>query len=70
MKRYDPIPLIQMGGSQPFAKEGGRHPGAALLAMLQGSTAGGYNPADSWRAMQKAEIKQKRPMTLLDMLSR
>jgi hypothetical protein len=70
VKRYDPIPLIQMGGSQPFAKEGGRHPGAALLAMLQGSTAGGYNPADSWRAMQKAEIKQKRPMTLLDMLSR
>lgn len=70
MKRYEPIPLLQMGGHQPFAKEGGRHPGAALLAMLQGSTAGGYNPADSWRQMQKSEMKQRRPMTLLDMLQR
>jgi hypothetical protein len=70
MKRYDPIPLVQMGGSQPFAKEGGRHPGAALLAMLAGRTAGGINPADSWRQMQKSEMAQKRPMTLLDMLSR
>jgi hypothetical protein len=70
VKRYDPIPLVQRGGSQPYSTQGGRHPGAALLAMLQGSTAGGINPMDSWRQMQKSETRQKRPMTLLDMLQR
>lgn len=70
VKRYQPIPLIEAGGHQPYSKQGGRHPGAALLAMLQGSTAGGMNPMDSWRQMQKSEIKQRRPMTLLDMLNR
>lgn len=70
MKRYDPIPLVQNGGHQPYSTQGGRHPGAALLAMLQGSTAGGINPMDSWRQMQRSELRQRRPLTLLDMLSR
>lgn len=70
MKRYDPIPLMQMGGHQPYSKQGGRHPGAALLAMLAGTTSGGMNPMDSWRQMQKSEMSQRRPMTLLDMLQR
>lgn len=69
MKRYDPIPLVQAGGVQPYSKQGGRHPGPALLAMLQGSTTGGMNPMDSWRQMQKSEL-QRRPVTLLDMLQR
>ncbi len=73
VKRYDPLPLVHPGGYQPHQKGQGRFPGQALLAMLQGSTAGGYNPADSWRAMQKAEsarseFRQRRPRTLLDML--
>lgn len=70
VKRYDPIPLVQAGGHQPYSKQGGRHPGAALLAMLAGSTAGGANPQDSWRQMQRSEVRQRRPLTLLDMLSR
>lgn len=70
MKRYDPIPLVEAGGHQPYSRQGGRHPGAALLAMLQGSTSGGINPADSWRQMQKSEMQQRPPLTLLDMLRR
>ena len=73
VKRYAPLPLVSPGGYQPYQKQQGRHPGAALLAMLQGSTAGGMNPQDSWRQMQKSAGQpagQKRPWTLLDMLQR
>lgn len=54
MKRYQPIPLVQAGGVQPYAPQGGREPGAALLAMLAGRTFSGFNPMDAQRNMQAA----------------
>lgn len=38
-------------GTQPYRK-GPRAPGAALVAMLRGRTAGGFNSADTTRAAQ------------------
>lgn len=66
-KRQQPIPIIQAGGHQPYAQAGGREPGPSLLAMLNGATLGGQNPADPWRAMQMSASRGRR-RTLLDQL--
>lgn len=68
MQRYKPIPLVQAGGHQPYALAGGQMPGAALSAMLGGSTLYGANPMDAQRLAQKGA--KKRPVSLLDMLAR
>lgn len=64
MKRFDPIPLVQPGGVQPYTQAGGREPGPALLAMLAGRTAGGFNPQDVRR--QSQAMAKRRPRTLFD----
>lgn len=66
MKHFQPIPIINPGGYQPFSKAGGQMPGPALVAMLAGRTAGGYNPMDAVRAAQMA----RRQPSLLDLLLR
>lgn len=68
MKRYAPIPLVQTGGIQPFEGSTPQIPGASLMAMLRGTTLGGFHPHDAQRAAQKAA--RKRPASLLDHLSR
>lgn len=52
MKKFDPIPLIQNGGHQPYASYNGQIQGPTLLAMLKGATASGFNPMDARRQMQ------------------
>lgn len=54
MKRFDPIPLVQMGGVQPFHGSTPQPPGAALLAMMRGATFSGANPVDAQRGLQAA----------------
>lgn len=51
MRRFDPIPIVQPGGVQPYSPQGGREPGQALLAMLAGRTFGGFNPMDVQRSL-------------------
>jgi hypothetical protein len=68
VKRFDPIPLVQPGGVQPYTQAGGREPGPALMAMLAGRTAGGFNPMDAQRSSQA--MAKRRPRTLLDTLQR
>lgn len=68
MKRFDPIPLVQMGGVQPFHGSTPQPPGAALLAMTRGATFGGFNPIDAQRGLQVAA--KRKPLTLVDLLSR
>lgn len=51
--KQKPIPLVQMGGMQPYHGMTPSAPGPALLAMLAGRTASGWNPADITRAVQK-----------------
>jgi hypothetical protein len=67
VKTFDPIPLIQYGGVQPFHGSTPQIPGPALLAMLRGSTFGGQNPMNAQRGLQAAAGK---PRTLLDVLGR
>lgn len=54
MKRFDPIPLIQAGGIQPFHGSTPQPPGDALMAMLRGATFSGANPMDASRGLQRA----------------
>lgn len=68
MKRFEPLPLVQPGGIQPYTQAGGRAPGPALSAMLAGTTLFGQNPMDFQRAAQKGA--SKRPPSLLDILNR
>lgn len=68
VKRYQPIPLVQAGGIQPYHGSTPQVPGSALMAMLAGRTASGFNPMDVTRATQKAA--NRRPASLLGMLSR
>lgn len=64
MKRYQPIPLIQPSGVQPYAPAGGQLPGPALSAMKAGTTLFGSNPMDVKRASQS--MAKRRPRSLLD----
>jgi hypothetical protein len=66
VKRFDPIPLVQPGGIQPFHGSTPSEPGPALLAMLKGRTAGGIHPLDAQRTSQA--MAKRRPRTLLDTL--
>lgn len=66
VKRFDPIPLVQAGGIQPFHGSTPQIPGDSLMAMLRGATFGGMNPMDAKRGLQRAA--GNRPMTLLDTL--
>jgi hypothetical protein len=68
VKRFDPIPLVQPGGIQPYHGSTPSQPGPALTAMLAGRTAGGMNPADITRRSQA--MAKRRPRTLLDTLGR
>lgn len=68
MKRQQPIPIVQAGGMQPYHASTPQIPGQALLAMLAGRTATGYNPMDVTRATQKAA--RGRAGSLLQTLSR
>jgi hypothetical protein len=65
VKRFDPIPLIQPSGHQPYAPAGGQMPGPALLAMLRGADFSGNNPVDPWRALQAAAGKRQPHGSLL-----
>jgi hypothetical protein len=69
VKRYPPIKTVKRGGHQPYAKGAGRAPGPSLMAMLAGKTAGGQNPMDAKRAMQKS-ARRRRPKSLLHSLKR
>lgn len=66
--QFRPIPLVQPSGIQPYHGSTPQIPGPALMAMLAGRTASGFNPADLTRATQKAA--HRRPVTLLGMLAR
>ena len=48
--------------TQPY-RQGARHPGPALNAMLRGRTFGGWNPKDVERAafLRRAAVRPKRP---------
>lgn len=68
VQRFDPIPLVQPSGIQPYhGATGAQLPGPALLAMLKGSTASGFNPADAKRGAQR--LARGRPRTVLDTLA-
>lgn len=69
MKRFDPIPLVQPGGVQPYHGSTPSEPGPSLLAMMRGTTFGGINPMDPMRQMQSAS-RGRRRATLLDTLGR
>jgi hypothetical protein len=64
VKRFQPIPLIQPSGVQPYHQAGGQLPGPALTAMLGGRTLFGANPMDAKRASQA--MARRRPRSLLD----
>lgn len=64
MKRFDPIPLVQSGGVQPFHGSTPSEPGPSLLAMMRGKTFGGIHPMDAQRASQA--MARRRPRTLFD----
>lgn len=68
MQRFQPIPLVQAGGIQPFHGSTPQQPGMALMAMLAGRSATGVNPMDVQRAAQKTA--RRRPASLLDTLAR
>lgn len=70
--QFKPIPLVQAGGIQPYHGSTPQIPGPALLAMLAGRTAGGYNPMDARRAVQKQARPRARGQgsSLLDSLMR
>lgn len=68
MQRYQPIPLVQFGGIQPFHGSTPQQPGMALSAMMAGRTGSGFNPMDVQRAAQKTA--RRRPASLLDTLAR
>lgn len=70
MKRYDPIPIVQPGGYQPFAPAGGRQAGPALLAMLQGTTLYGQNPQDAARALQRSSKARPRRSLIESLLQK
>lgn len=71
VKRFDPVPLVQAGGHQPFHGSMARPPGDALWAMLAGRTFGGINPMDVQRNMQMAmKARPRTGSTLLDALIR
>lgn len=61
------VPLIQLGGHQPYHGATPSHPGPALDAMRQGTRADGSHPHDAQRAVQKAA---RRPSSLLESLRR
>lgn len=67
MQRFDPLPLIQFGGFQPYQGQQGREQGPALLAMLAGRTAGGWNPMDVTRNLQRVAGNQ--PSLLASLMS-
>jgi hypothetical protein len=52
-QRQQPIPIVHPGGVQPYHGSTPQAPGMALMAMLAGRTAGGYNPQDIPRQVQK-----------------
>lgn len=64
--QFKSIPIVQAGGIQPYHGSTPQIPGQALMAMLAGTTLGGYHPHDAQRANQKAA--RKRPRSLLDTL--
>jgi hypothetical protein len=66
-QRYQPLPIVQAGGVQPYTSMGGRMPGPSLLAMLRGSTFAGFNPQD---AQRKAQTMGQGSPLLLSMLLR
>lgn len=64
MKRFQPIPLIQPSGVQPYTVAGGQAPGPALDAMMRGRTLYGVNPQDVVR--QSQSMARRRPRSILD----
>ena len=67
--RQKPVPLVQPGGVQPYHGSTPQMPGMALMAMLAGRTAGGFNPQDIPRQVQR-QARGGQPMSLLSSLGR
>jgi hypothetical protein len=63
MQRFQPIPLIQPSGVQPYQQAGGQMPGPALTAMQAGRTLFGVNPQDVVR--QSQSMAKRRPRSIL-----